>query len=450
MNIFSPPVIKEFRATVSLGGPIIVSLLAQQTLGFIDTVMAGNLSAKDLAAVAIGRSLFVPIFLVVLGVLLAVSPIVAQFYGERKIEQIGKTVWQGLLLSQMLAIPSFFLVRNLEIVMHFMQIAPEIIPISMGYLKAISWCFPATFAYLTLRFFNEGISITKPNLYFSLIAIPVNFIGNYALMYGKFGLPKLGAIGAGWATTMVWWTMLTGMLIYTFRMRHNQHFRIFHKMSLPNWRYMREILHIGIPNGMSLGMEVGMFAIAALIIGSLGVAIMAGHQIAINVASLTFMIPLGLSFATTSRVGFAVGEKNYDGVRIAGYVSGGLSVIVMCLTAAMMYLLPYAIVKIYSKDLAVIEVAAQLLLMAAIFQISDGLQASAMGALRGLKDTRVPMFVNIIAYWIIGIPLGYYLGIVRSMGAKGLWIGMIAGLTFAAISHTSRFYYFTKTGKYRK
>ena len=450
MNIFSPPVIKEFRATVSLGGPIIVSLLAQQTLGFIDTVMAGNLSAKDLAAVAIGRSLFVPIFLVVLGVLLAVSPIVAQFYGERKIDQIGKTVWQGLLLSQMLAIPSFFLVRNLEIVMHFMQITPEIIPISMGYLKAISWSFPATFAYLTLRFFNEGISITKPNLYFSLIAIPVNFVGNYALMYGKFGFPKLGAIGAGWATTMVWWTMLTAMLIFTFRMKNYQHFRIFHKMSLPNWRYMREILHIGIPNGMSLGMEVGMFAIAALIIGSLGVAIMAGHQIAINVASLTFMIPLGLSFATTSRVGFAVGEKNYDGVRIAGYVSGGLSVMVMCLTAAMMYLLPYAIVKIYSKDLAVIEVAAQLLLMAAIFQISDGLQASAMGALRGLKDTRIPMFVNIIAYWIIGIPLGYYLGIVRSMGAQGLWIGMIAGLTFAAISHTSRFYYITKTGKYRK
>lgn len=445
MRIFSPAINKELKATTILGGPIIVSLLAQQTLGFIDTVMAGNLSAKDLAAVAIGRSLFIPIFIVVLGVLLAVNPIVAQFYGARKIDQISKTVWQGLLLSQMLAIPAFLLVRNLEIIMHFMNIAPEIIPISMGYLRAISWCFPATFAYLTLRFFNEGISISKPNLYFTLIAIPVNFLGNYALMYGNFGFPKLGAVGAGWATTMVWWTMLTAMLIFTFRMQHLEPFKIFHKMSLPKWKSMKEILHIGVPNGISLGMEVGMFAIAALIIGSLGVSIMAGHQIAINVASLAFMIPLGISFATTARVGFAVGEKNDYGVRIAGYVGKGFSVITMCVTATFMYLLPHTIVKIYSQDAAVIEVAAQLLIMAAIFQISDGLQASALGALRGLKDTRIPMVVNIFAYWVIGIPMGYYLGIMRGMGAKGLWIGMIAGLTFAAISHTMRFYLLTKT-----
>jgi MATE family multidrug resistance protein len=442
--------IQEVRSTLGLASPIVASLLAQQSLGFIDTVMAGNLSAEDLAAVAIGRSVFIPIFIFVLGIVLAVNPIVAQYYGARKIERIGKTVWQGLLVSQMIAIPCVFLVRNLDVVLHFMNITPEIIPKSVGYLYAISWCLPAAFAYLTLRFFQEGISLARPNLYFTIIAIPVNILGNYLLMYGNLGFPRLGAVGAGWATTMVWWSMLTGMLIVSFRMKYLKQFKIFQGISWPDWHYIKEILRVGVPNGISIGMEVGMFAVAALLIGSLGVTMMAGHQIALNVASMTFMIPLGISFATTSKVGFAFGERDFHRVRLAGNVGNGISVMVMCCTATLMYLLPREIVSIYTNDMDVTPVAVQLLLMAAILQISDGLQASAAGALRGLKDTRIPMVVNLIAYWIIGIPFGYYLGITRQLGARGLWIGLIAGLTFAAISHTTRFLLHTRLERLRR
>ena len=303
-SIQKDTVLKELQGTLSLGIPIVAAFLAQQSLGFIDVVMAGNLSAKDLAAVAIGRSLFMPILVSMLGVLIAINPIVAQFYGARKIDQIGKTVWQGLLVSQMLAFPCVLLVRNLEFVMNFMNITPEIIPISLGYLDAISWCLPAAFAYLVLRFFQEGISIPRPNLYFAIMAIPVNLLGNWLLMYGNLGFPRLGAVGAGWTTTIVWWSMLAGMLTISFRMHHLQQFRVFREISLPNWKHIKEILRTGIPNGISLGMEVGMFAVAALIIGSMGVITMGGHMIAVNVASIVFMIPLGLSFATTSKVGF--------------------------------------------------------------------------------------------------------------------------------------------------
>lgn len=443
MSPRSKSIIREVRGTLSLGLPIVLSLLAQQMLGFIDTVMAGRLSAIDLAAVAVGRSLFMPVFIFVMGILIAINPIVAQYFGAKKAEEIGRAVWQGLIVSQCLAIPGFFLLRNIHGVMGLMNIDPEIIPISQGYLNAISWCLPAAFAYQTLRFFNEGVSISRPNLLFMVAAIPINFLGNYLLMYGNLGFPRLGAPGAGWATTLVWWCLLILMLIFTVRMRHIEHFKIFQRISLPKWKYVRDILVVGIPNGISLGMEVAMFAIASLIIGSLGVSPVAGHQIAINVASVFFMVPLGIAFATTSRVGFAVGEQKFHRVRVVGNIGHAITILSMCFSASMMLLFPETIVGIYTTDPAVSEVAVQLLFLAAIFQLSDGLQASAAGALRGLKDTRIPMVVNFIAYWIIGIPFGYYLGITRGFGARGLWIGMIAGLTFAAVSHTTRFYIFS-------
>jgi MATE family multidrug resistance protein len=431
---------EEVKNTVRLGLPIIAAQLAHIALGFIDTVMAGNLSAKDLGAVAIGRSLYMPLLVFVLGVLLAINPIVAQFRGAMELDKIGKTVRQGLWLSQMIAIPSFFLVRNIHVVMDFMNVAPEVIPITRGYLEAVSWSLPAAFAYLVLRFFNEGISLAKPNMYFTTLAIPINIVGNYAFMYGNWGFPRMGAVGTGWATTTVWWMMLGGMLFMTLTAKTYKPYSIFNNLRLPQWEYFKEVLRIGIPNGISIGLEISMFAITALIVGTLGVISIAAHQIAINFASITFMIPLGLSIATTSRVGYAIGKKDAGEAKLAGQAGMVISAFVMLLTAVTMLVIPEWISRIYTDDTTVIELAVQLLILAAVFQISDGLQVSGAGALRGLKDTKIPMFVNLIAYWMVGLPFGYYLGIIQGMGARGLWTGWIAGLGFTAISHPVRFF----------
>lgn len=432
--------LEEGRKTLKLGLPIVAGQLAYISLGFIDTVMAGNLSAADLGAVAIGRSLYMPLFVAVLGILLAVSPIVAQFYGAGERLKIGKTVRQGLWLCFLITLPCFILVRSLHHLLPLMHVAERIVPISSGYLDAVSWgLFPA-FAYLVLRFFNEGISISKPHMYFSLAAIPLNIAGNYVFMYGKLGFPRLGAIGTGWATALVWWFLFVGMLILTARGKSYRPFRIYHDLQWPNWRYLREILRIGIPNGVSVGMEISMFAIAALLIGTLGVSAIAGHQVALNFASITFMVPLGLSMATTSRVGYAVGQNNFAEARAAGYAGMALSVLAMLISATVMISIPEWIAGIYTNDPGVKAVAVQLLFFAAMFQISDGLQVSGAGALRGLKDTKIPMVVNLTAYWVIGLPLGYYLAMKLGYGARGFWMGMVAGLTFAAIFHPARFH----------
>ncbi len=382
-----------------------------------------------------------PIFIFVLGILLAINPIVAQFYGAQELEKIGISVRQGLWLSLIIALPAILIVRNLRFVMEMMDYSQEVIPVTLGYLEAISWAFPAIFAYLILRFFNDGISRSKPHLFFSLLAIPLNIAGNYIFMYGHWGVPAMGAVGCGWATAIVWWAMLVGMLIFMLMNKDYQTFSIFNQFGLPKWLYFKEILRIGVPNGVSLGMEISMFAVVSLLIGSLSVAAVAAHQVAINFASLTFTIPLGISIATTSRVGFAVGRKDWQEARLAGNVGIGLSVLVMSVTAWVMFLFPENIVQIYTDEIKVTEIAVQLIMIAAIFQISDGVQVSSAGALRGLKDTQIPMFVNIAAYWGVGISLGYFLGMVQNFGANGLWIGMIAGLTVAAVSHTSRFYF---------
>lgn len=438
------PLQGEARSLIGLAIPIVVSQLAIIALGVIDTIMAGRLSAVDLAAIAAGRSLYMPLFISVLGVLLAVSPIIAQWYGKGDYHQIGLTFWKGLLLSQMLVLPSFFLMRNAHLLMVLLDIDPQIIPITQGYLDAISWSLPPAFAYQVLRFMNEGISVSRPNMYLTFCAIPVNYVANLALMYGKWGFPKLGAVGAGWATTTVWYLLFTGFSIFMMRHPRYREFKLSQVKMTWNWPVLKDILTVGVPNGVSFGMEVSMFAAVALLIGSMGVYELASHQIALNIASVAFMIPLGIGMATTARVGLYVGKGEEQMVRFAGRTGILLATGSMTITAATMWLFPDFLISIYTTDPKVITLAIQLLFMAAIFQISDGLQVGAAGALRGLKDTRIPMIVNTFAYWVVGLPTGYWLGISGGYGPQGMWAGLVSGLTFAAIAHTSRFFIKTR------
>lgn len=434
----------EAKVTLKLGLPVIAAQLLQMSMNFVDTVMAGNLSAEALAAIAVGGAVFFPVIMLAAGILMAITPIVAQHVGARKFAEIGITARQGLWLSQLLAIPVFFGIRNLAIVMELMDVTPEIIPVAAGYLDAISWGMFPLCAYMGLRFFNEGMSVTRPSMYFALIGVLVNIPANYIFMYGKLGIPELGAVGCGYASAIVGFVMFAGMLIFTMNHKPYRRFEIFSNFKKPEWPYVKEILQVGTPIGISSTMEVTMFAVVSLLMGSLSAVAVAGHQVAINFSAMTFMVPFGLATAITTRVGNAIGKGNMPEARRRGYVGIVLSTFFMGCMAIIMYTMPELITSIYTQDLDVQAVAVSLLYMAAIFQISDGLQVSGYGALRGLKDTKKPMYVNLVAYWIIGLPVGYYLGITSEIGPQGLWMGLIAGLTIAAILHNIRFYYLTK------
>lgn len=436
--------LRESRLTLGLGLPVIAAQLIQMSMNFVDTVMAGQYAAEDLAAVAVGFSLFSPVFTLGSGTLMAINPIVAQHFGARRFEQIGLNVRQSLWLSLLVALPCFFGLRHMEPVMILMDIEPQVRLIATGYLSAISWgIFPA-FVFMTLRYFNEGLGATRPAMYISLIGLGFNILGNYTLIYGHFGFPELGGVGTGWASTLVLWTMCITMVIYTAGKKNYRRFRIFAGLGWPDRRTMGEILRLGLPIGFSATMEVTMFALTALLMASLGSTAVAAHQIAINVAAMTFMIPFGLSTAITVRVGHNLGKGYLQRARFSGLVGVGLCVIIMTCTAILMFLFPHTITGIYTGDAEVRSIAVGLIYMAAIFQISDGLQVSGYGALRGLKDTRVPMLVNLFAYWIIGIPGGYLMGFVLDIGPTGLWMGLIAGLTVAAVLHNLRFLKLTR------
>ncbi|NGP89014.1 MATE family efflux transporter [Fodinibius halophilus] len=435
---------KEAGLTLKIGLPVIIAQLLQMSMNFVDTVMAGNLSAEDLAAVAVGGAVFIPFMMLIAGILMAITPIVAQLVGGRNLKEIGVNVRQSLWLALILSLPVFFLIRNLEFVMHFLDVTPTIIPIAQGYLDAISWGVFGISGYMALRFFNEGMSVTRPAMYFALLGVFVNVIFNYIFMYGKLGFPEMGAVGCGYASAVNGYVMCLGMLLFTVKHKPYHRFDIFSSLRLPEWKYLKEILQVGIPIGLSSTMEVSMFALVSLLMGSLSAVAVAGHQVAINFSAMTFMVPFGLSTAITTRVGNAIGKGDMPEARHRGYVGIGLATSFMCVTAVIMYLFPDVITSIYTQDKAVQDVAISLLYMAAIFQISDGLQVSGYGALRGLKDTTIPMIVNFIAYWMVGLPLGYYLGLIRGVGPQGLWMGLIAGLTIAAILHNIRFYKLTK------
>lgn len=424
---------------------MILAQLLQMSMNFVDTVMAGRLSPEDLAAVAVGGSVLLPFVVLCMGSMMAVTPIIAQNVGARKLTIIGKNARQVLWLSQILALPSFFILRNLDKILVVIGVTDDIIPISAGYLDAISWGIFPLYAYSALRYVSEGLSVTRPAMFIALIGLLVNIPANYILMFGKLGFPKLGAIGTGYASSLVFLVMFLAMYLFTYRFEPYQRFEIFKRFRLPEKRYLKELLSIGVPIGISSTMEVTMFAAVSLMVSTISTIAIAGHQIAINFAAMMFMIPFGLSVAISARVGNSIGKKRPDEARFRGFVGVGISCCIMAITAVIIFLFPEQIASIYTDEVEVIDFAVQLLFLAAIFQLSDGLQVSGFGALRGLKDTSVPMLVNLIAYWIFGLPVAYYLGFVAGYGAQGLWIGLITGLTIAGVLHNVRFY--KKTGK---
>jgi multidrug resistance protein, MATE family len=429
----------EAAGILRLAGPLVANNLALAGMNFADTVMAGRLGTTDLAAVAVGGSAWMIVFLCGLGVLMAVSPVVAHAYGAGRWEEAGVALRQALWLSQALALGAFVLLLGAGPLLYAIGIDPDVVPLTAGYLFAISFGLPGVFAFLAMRFMSEGVGWTRPIMYAAAVGLVVNVFGNWVLMYGNLGFPRLGAVGCGMASAIAMWSMFATMLWYVLRSGRYRRYALWSGFDAPRWPVQREILGLGLPIAASVEAEAGLFAGVALIMGTLGATQVAGHQIAINYAATMFMVPLAFHSATTIRVGQALGRGQPVHARLAGWAGIGLCGLFMTLSALVLLLFREHIAAFYTNDPELLPLATALLTMAMIFQVSDGLQVGAAGALRGFKDTRVPMLMNVASYWLLAFPLAWYAGVHARLGPQAVWVALIIGLTLTALLLNARF-----------
>ncbi|NVJ62425.1 MAG: MATE family efflux transporter [Gammaproteobacteria bacterium] len=423
----------EISELFKLGIPAILAQLSQMALGVIDTMMAGSIDAEALAAIAVGTNIINPIIVFILGVFLALNPIVAHLNGRGSFEQIGVVFQQSTLAAFIMAVPAIYLLHHTESIMQFIGIQETLHQTVSGYLIACSYGVVPLFGFLALRFCNEGLFSTRAIMIVSVLAIPFNLLFNYWFIWGGLGVPAMGAIGIGYATALVWSIMFIAMLIYSLCSPRYQHLAIKSRWHAIDWQQLKELLVIGLPMGIGVGMEIAMFAFIGLMIGRFSVEIIAAHQIAINIASMAYMIPLGLSIAISARVGFFAGRNDRPNVQIAAKTGIIVAVSIACVSSLAMYLFAQPLIKLYTTENTVLTIATQLLVLAAIFQLSDAVQVALSGALRGIKDTRIPMVISAISYWAVGFPIGYFAAEALLMSARGYWLGIVAGLTTAAI-----------------
>lgn len=430
----------EIVRLFKLAGPLIVNNLSIALMQTADTMMAGRLGVETMAAVAVGGSLWFFAFTVGLGLLMAISPIAARHFGAGNLHLIGRYTRQGVYLGLALAIPIIiaaqFLVQPLLV---FIPIDPGFREMTVGYTQAITLGAPGMFAFLALRFTTEGIGVTKPIMYVSIFALVCNVFLNWVLMYGKLGAPELGAIGCGLASGITMWLIAIILAVYMLTAKRYRPLGMFAHLTPPRPHVLREIWTLGLPIAVTITAEAGLFNAVSIMMGTLGAAITAAHQIAINFAATMFMVPLALSSAITIRVGHELGAGNHKRARYAG--GFGIFVCAAFMSVSAMFLLVFrdAIVGMYTSDEIVKNIAISLLLMAAIFQVGDGVQIGAAGALRGYKDTRMPMIINTFAYWVLAFPLAYMAAVTYRLPPNYIWGGFVIGLSAAAILLTWRY-----------
>ena len=432
----------EGRALLKLAAPIFTALFAQQSLAFVDTVMAGRVSAVDLAGVAVGGSLWIPLLLFLYGVLLAVTPLVAQLYGAGRTAECGLLARRALWVALPLVLLSFLLLRQAEGLFAVMGVEPAIAGIAVDYLKAMTWGLPALGIFFVLRNLSEGLGLARPSMLIGLASLPVNILANYIFIYGKFGAPALGGVGCGWGTTVTLWFMCGCMFLTIRRVGAYTPTHFFDLTQKRGAEGATQVLRLGLPIGATLLVESSIFALIALFLAPLGAVAVAAHQITLNYSSLIFMVPLSLSSAMTIRVGHAVGRRRFDRARLVSHTGLTLTSIIALVTAAGTLLFARQIAGLYTHDPQLIVTVVGLLTLNALYQLPDALQVGAAASLRGYKDTRVPLLLVIVAYWVISLPLGYTLALTHfwgePLGARGFWISLIIGLSVAALLLVSR------------
>jgi len=431
---------REVRNTAALAAPLVIGHLATGLIGFIDNVIAGHHSTATLAGVAIGSAMFWLPMTLPMGTLMALPPSVSQLDGAGRHDEIGPLFRQALWLALGLGLALFALLSLAAQLLEPMGIAEGVRPGAAAFLEGIRWGVPALSLYFCLRYLSDGLHWTWPTMVFGFGGVLVLLPLGWAFTFGRFGLPEMGAGGLGLASSCMMWMQALGFACYLARARRFAALGLFARMDWPCWEVIKGLVRTGLPIGVTVAMESALFVVTALLIGRMGELEVAAHQIAINVASLCFMVPFGLSEATTVRVGRALGRGlGATGIRRAAFASLVLVLATQTLSAGVLLLGHTWVVRLYTADAAVAALASSLLLYAAAFQFPDGIQAQAAGALRGLKDTRIPMLLAMFAYWGVGMTLGVGLGLGLDRGPRGMWAGLIAGLVVAALLLGMRF-----------
>jgi len=423
---------RDSRAILRLAGPLMVNNLVIAGMMLANTVFAGRLGPEPLAGVAVGGSYYQMFWLFGLGVLMSISPLVAHAYGAGRDEEVGRRFRQGVWLALMVAVPLVAALACVKPLLRGFGTDPRAIPHAAGYVYAMCFGMPAMLVFLAHRYTSEGIGWTRPVIYTALVGLSTNVLGNWVFTLGHLGVPSQGAHGCGIATATANWAMLVTIHVYQRRHAIYRRFGLFERLDPPDRRAIGEILALGIPIAGSVVSEGALFAVAALLMSTLGTITVAAHQVAISYASLMFMVPLSLHSATTIHVGHQVGRGDRTAGRNAGWSGIAMCGIVMAVSSLVIFAARGPIAAAYTSDLAVRELAVWLLLFVAAFQVPDGLQVGTAGALRGFKDAKVPMALNFFAYWMVGFPAAWWFGIRQGAGPSGIWAGLIAGLVTCA------------------
>ncbi|MDN3520219.1 MATE family efflux transporter [Halomonas ramblicola] len=446
---------RETRPLLVLALPICGAQLAQVGMSVVDVMMTGRLGATDLAAVSVGSSLWLPLMLFMAGTLMGLTPIVAQLLGARRLAEIRPNVHQALWVALVLGIVAAALLwLAVGPVFRLMEVPEEVARRSAAYLAAVAFGMPGVALFQALRAFSDGMNHTRPSLWISLVGLAVNVPSNFVLIYGGDGLvglfgdwlpgwlqelPALGALGCGIATALSMWVMSLSMALYTHRSTAYGEVSLWHSPAPPRPRMIGELLYVGVPIGVAIFVEVTLFTLIALFIASLGEVTVAAHQVALNYTSILFMLPLSLAMALTVRVGNTLGQGRPVQARRVAWHGTAFSVLVALLNSLLLWLTAEPVIGLYTHDMAVQRLALSLILLAMIYQVSDSLQVNLAGALRGYKDTRIIMAITLVSYWLVGLAGGHWLGtrglfgLVAPMGVHGYWVGLIVGLTAAAV-----------------
>lgn len=460
----------QWRALAVLGAPILVAQLAQMANGVIDTLMAGNYGAVDLAGVGIGCALWTPLFLFFIGCLSALQPTISGHCGARRWDQVLPVLWQGIYIGIVGGIVMIVALLNSEFVLLLLDLDAQTARVAQGYLSAFAFGIPAMMIGATLRGLTDGIGFTRLYMLSSLLGTLLNLPLNYIFIYGALGAPELGGVGCGWATAIANWLSLLALLAYL-RVKKIQitqpqtknagdniakpiAINLFQNAAFAGWvkpdpKLIVSLLRLGVPIGLTIFIEVSMFSVIALFLAPLGPIVIAGHQIVLNVVSLLFMVPLSLGMSLTLRVSYLVGAKQLHLADLLAKSSLLLAASIAFVYAPLLYFGRDLIATLYTNDPAVIAVAQSLIIYGAIFQFADVIQITAISALRGYHDTRVPMFIILFSFWVIGLPLGYVLTFTNyltdtAQGAVGFWIGLTIGLASASIFLTWRLFLFQR------
>jgi MATE family multidrug resistance protein len=433
-------ILHQSKITFNLAYPVMLSQLGQVMVGVADSMMVGQIGKESLAGASLGNSIFVLFLTFGIGISYGITPLVAKADGEGDAKEIMNLLKHGFVINVIISILLLSLLIVTSFIFPYLNQPEQVVVLAIPYFIIISVSILPFMVFQTVRQFAEGLSLTRQAMIVTVSGNILNILFNYVLIFGKLGFPSYGLFGAGIATLVARIIMALMMIFFVYyHPRFKQFWIYFEKLNLQRYTF-RRILSIGLPSGFQFIFEVGAFSVAAVMVGWLGATALAAHQIAISLASITYMMATGIATATTIRVGNQLGRKNIRVMRNVGYTGLMMGATFMGISALILIGFNHYLPILYIDDREVIKLSSELILIAAVFQISDGLQVVGLGALRGMADVKVPTLITLLAYWILALPIGYLLGIFWDLGAHGIWIGLLLGLTVTAALLIIRFY----------